>query len=433
MFIAGTSKTELTTPQSDPRPEEQLLLACARTIIDAATAERIRTLSDGNIDWQYTLTQATLHRIVPLVCQSLSEICSEQVPAEVLKQMREHSSFSARYNLYRTGELIKLQRLFERNGIAALPFKGPILALAAYGNLGLRDYGDLDILVRPQDVLKTKQLLLGCGYRLVSQPGSRKEPRFSQRNKDIIFDSHDGRVRVELHWRLTGRHFDFPLDLNSLWAQPETISLAGSEVRTLAPEDLLLYLCMHGSRHGCERLLWISDVAELLRTHPVMDWESLMRKSSRLGSRRTLALGLILARDVSGLELPEDVWRKVKIEPDMELLALRLREALFQHQEGDRSLSYWHAIHLRMRERNSDRLRLRLHYLRRYLRLAIVPNERDHAMLELPSTIPFLYYLIRPVRLIRTFVIDELKRRGRPSAATQERPRKGARKETQYS
>jgi len=433
MFIARTSRTELTAPRSDLRPEEQLLLACARTIVNEATTERIRTLLDGNIDWRYTLTQAAQHRIIPLVCHSLSEICPERVPAEVLKQMREHSSFSAHYNLYRTGELIKLLRLFEVNGIAALPFKGPVLALAAYGNLALRDYGDLDILVRPQDVLKTKRILLGCGYRLVSQPGSRKEPRFSQRNKDIIFDRHDGRVRVELHWRLTGRHFDFPLDLNSLWAAPETIPLAGSEVRTLAPEDLLLYLCMHGSRHGWERLLWICDVAELLRTHPGMDWESLARKSSRLGSRRTLALGLILARDVSGLELPEDVWRTVKIEPDMESLALRLRESLFQHKEGDRSLSYWHEIHLRMRERNWDRLRLRLHYLRRYLRLAIVPNERDHAMLVLPSTMLFLYYLIRPVRLIRTFVIDELKKRASRNTSTQSHSHKGPRKETQYS
>ncbi len=411
MFGSQSSATKSAASQWNARPEVQLLLGCARTTVDKSTAERIRTLLSESIDWQYTIEQASQHRIIPLLWQSLNETCPKRVPAEVLKRLRQHSSSSAHYNLYRTGELIKLLRLFDLNGIAALPFKGPVLALAAYGNLGLRDYGDLDILVRPRDVLKTKRILIGCGYRLVTQPGRHKEPRFSQRNKDLIFDSRDGRVRVELHWRLTGRHFDFPLDLNSLWARPETISLAGSVVRTLAPEDLLLYLCMHGSRHGWERLLWICDVAELLRTHSRMDWELLARKAQRLGSRRTLALGLILARDLLGMELPKDVWRKVQVEPDAESLALHLQKSLFQNEEGDRGISYWHDIHLRMRERSSDRLRLRWHYLRRYLRLALVPNERDHAMLELPPALPFLYYLLRPFRLIRTFGIQELKKR----------------------
>jgi hypothetical protein len=142
-----------------------------------------------------------------------------------------------------------------------------------------------------------------------------------------------------------------------------------------------------------------------------MDWESITRKAGRLGSRRTLALGLMLARDLLDVELPAKVWRNVQVETETESLALRLQQSLFKNGESDRDISYWHDIHLRMRERISDRLRLRLHYFRRYLRLAIVPNERDHAMLKLPPSLPFLYYLLRPFRLIQTFGIQELRKR----------------------
>jgi hypothetical protein len=380
-------------------------------VVDDATAERIRTLVSGKIDWSYVTELAEQHRVMPLLCKSLNEVCPTLVPDDVLNNLREYTKANARYNLYRTRELIILLTLFEASGIPALPFKGPVLSVMVYNNLGLRDYGDLDILVRQQDVLRAHRLLTERGYKLVTPSvQSHKEPHLSRRNKDLIFDSIDGAVRVELHWRLTGSHFDFPLDLDSLWESLEAVTLAGSTMRTLAPEDLLLYLCMHGSRHGWERLLWICDVAELLRTHYTMDWESITKKACELGSRRTLGLGLAITRDLLGLELPEQVWHRVQIEPSTEALAIRLRESLFQNTEGEKDISYWHDIHLSMRERPLDRLRLRLHYYHRYLRLGIVPNERDHSILELPAGLSFLYYVLRPFRLVRRFGLLELKK-----------------------
>ncbi|MCM3874358.1 MAG: nucleotidyltransferase family protein [Pyrinomonadaceae bacterium] len=413
MPVVEPAAAALTGRENNPA-EVQLLLACARKVIDEATAERIRTLLRGSIDWSYVIERAERHRVTPLLCQNLNEVCPTLVPAEVLKVLRAYTSTNAHYNLYRTAELIKLLRLFEASGIHALPFKGPVLAALAYGNLGLRDFGDLDILVRPQDVLRTQGLLTGQGYRLISAPGpSLSELRFSPRNKDLIFDSANGRVRVELHWRFTGKHFDFPLEQNSMWKRLESVSIAGSVVRTLGPEELLLYLCMHGSRHGWERLLWICDVVELIRAHPAMDWPAIVEEASNLGSRRTLALGLIMARDLLGLELSPEVWRTIQVEPTTESLATRLQESLFINNETHKGISYWQDIHLRMRERVSDRVRLRLHYLRRYLRLAVVPNERDHAMLQVPSALPFLYYFLRPFRLIRKFGLPELQKRAR--------------------
>ncbi len=409
---SGSSDLEMFAQRGNTRPEVQLLLACARTAVSEATAERIRTLLRGNIDWAYVIERAKRNHVTPLLCQSLNEVCHDLVPAEVLKILRDYANANAHYNLYRTGELIKLVRLFEANGIPALPFKGPVLSLLAYRTLGLRDYGDLDILVRPQDVLRTQRLLIVHGYHLITPASdSQTEPHFSPRNKDLIFASVDGRVRVELHWRLTGKHFDFPLDLDSLWERLDEVSLAGTMVRTLAPEDLLLYLCMHGSRHGWERLLWICDVAELLRTQPTMDWEWLSLEANRLGNSRTLSLGLILARDLLGLELSQQAWNKLHVDPAMESLALHLTESLFKDVEADTGISYWHNIHLRMRERLIDRLRLQLHYGWRYLRLILIPNERDHAILGVPSALPFLYYLLRPFRLIGRFGLLELKKR----------------------
>lgn len=50
-------------------------------------------------------------------------------------------------------------------GIGALPFKGPVLALQAYGDPAMREYLDLDILVRREHVSRTLSILGDLGYR----------------------------------------------------------------------------------------------------------------------------------------------------------------------------------------------------------------------------------------------------------------------------
>jgi hypothetical protein len=57
----------------------------------------------------------------------------------------------ARKNLRFTAELIRILNCLESHGIAAIPFKGPTLAESVYGNLALREFSDLDILVRQSD------------------------------------------------------------------------------------------------------------------------------------------------------------------------------------------------------------------------------------------------------------------------------------------
>lgn len=386
------------------RFEADLLLKCARTVIDPSSSQLIRErLSANAIDWSYVIERADRHRITPLLWRSLNGVCPELIPAEVLKSLRDYSNTVARDNLYRTRELLELLRLLEAHDIPALPFKGPCLSMSAYNDLGLRDYGDLDILVRPHDVLRTYTLLKARGYQPVSDPGRPSNgSSFSVRNKDLLFDSSDGRVRVELHWRLSGRHFDFPINLDVVWASSHRLLLAGKLVRTLEPEDLLLYLCLHGSRHGWERLLWICDVAELIRVETALNWSRIRASARSLGCERMLALGLRLTQDLLGTEFPQEIGLFVNRDSTVKALTIQTRRALFEEGEPGQDIRYWYGMHLKLRERLRDRVPLHLHYCRRYLRLAVRPNQRDREALPL-SFFASMSYLVRPLRLLENF------------------------------
>jgi hypothetical protein len=295
-------------------------------------------------------------------------------------------------------------RLLEEKDIPVLPFKGAVLAAVAYRNLSLRQFADLDILVRKRNVARTKKILEQQGYRIAVPLTilQRVSPVLSSR-KDVVLVNLAGDVRIELHWRLTGRHFSFPIGAKSLWHGRDTRWIAGTCVRTLPPKELLLYLCMHGSRHSWERLGWICDVAEMVRVHSNWDWQQIIKEASELGNERNLALGLYLANDLLGAELPEEVLEKVRADPKIEALATQVRSLLFQDVAASLDIAYLHDYHLKVKERMRDRIRLRLHYYRRYLSLAVRPTMQDRNALPLFGYFYFLSYVTRPFRLIGVY------------------------------
>lgn len=390
-------------------PEAQLLLACARLTVDLQTAAQIKLLLQEKLDWTYVIEKARQHFITPLLYKSLSTICPAQVPEAVLSQLQKYCQAHTHHNLYLTRELLEIVNLCEAHEIEALPLKGPLLAVVAYGNISLRQFADLDILIHPKDLLRALNLFYTRGYQL-AVPLTRMQqvaPRLSQK-KDLILTSANGSVRVELHWRLSGNHFSFPVYMNRLWERLETVALGGATVRSLPLNDLLLFLCMHGARHGWQRLQWICDIAQLIRKHPDLDWQQLLCEARALGSERNLALGLFLASDLLGAALPPEVLRGLQSDPVVVSLAAQIEGMLFNGFDGSLDIAYWHDYHLRVRERWRDKLRIRLHYYGRYLRIATVPTERERELFSLPAGLSFFYYIVRPLRLTGKYGVRAL-------------------------
>jgi len=402
------ASSSLQKTDSHPRPETELLIACARTSIDSSIDKRIRHLLAQELDWAYTIRKAHQNGVMPLLCWNILNNYRNLVPQNVLDRFKEFFDFHARHNLYQTGSLIKIMRLFKAHGISALPFKGPTLAAFAYGNLSLRQFGDLDILVNKRDLLKTVELLVKHDYKLACAPTwLQRLPTPMSRKKDYGLISNDGQVKIELHWRLSGVHFNLPLVTDRLWENLETVVIAGTPICSLPPNDLLLYLCVHGSRHGWERLEWISDIAELIQRHSDFDWEQLVEQSQRLGCERVVELGLFLASELLGAQVPPVIRRKIHSDPMLKLIAAQVRRWLFREAEDEISVSSWYRYHLWVKERARDRFRLHTHYYFRYLQIALKPNYKDRELLLLPSP---LYYLVRPLRLVRERAQAHLKR-----------------------
>ena len=149
---------------SGARPEAELILRVTRVALDDAAAERALVLLRHDLDWAWLLGAAETHGVAPLLYWHLNRLAPATVPGAVLDDLRQRFLANARHSLLLTGELLRLLPLFADHGVPAIPFKGPTLAVYAYGNLALRQFIDLDLLILPADLARARELLAAEGY-----------------------------------------------------------------------------------------------------------------------------------------------------------------------------------------------------------------------------------------------------------------------------
>ncbi|HSP54534.1 MAG TPA: nucleotidyltransferase family protein, partial [Dehalococcoidia bacterium] len=354
-----------------------------------------------NLDWDYLLEAATLHCVMPLMYRHLSRLGEGTVPPAVLGRLANEYQANARRNLTVTGELLRLVRLFKTNDIAVAPLKGPLLAATVYGDISLRQFGDLDVLLHEKDIARAKDLLIANGYRPAFDMTTAQEAATLRHHCEYLLVSDSSRVVVELHWRIIPTWFPFPLNGTQLLGRLTDASLGSVSAPSVTPEDLLLIICAHSTKHMWTKLAWICDVAEVLRASPDLDWVLLMRRARQLGGERMLFLGLRLAHDLLDAPLPEDILSRAA-DRNIDELVEQSRHLLFRSRPEGPVGASWPGYFERSRYyiRAMERTRDKLRYCIRFL---TTPMEEDWDNLALPDALFPLYYVLRPFRVGRWF------------------------------
>ncbi len=375
-------------------PEISLLLACARSRIDLETADQIRESARRSLDWDRLIYLARGHGLVPLLHKNLEAVCPNQIPVPYREQISAEAKKTAARNLLLTTELLELLELFETNGIAVMPYKGPAVAIQVYHDLRLRGFLDLDILIRRDDLDRIRDLIIARGYKSQIEMTAAKQRAIFRSECDQVFTRSDGKIVLEIHWAITPPFFSFALDTDRLFERSVRMDMLGRNVLALSPEDLLLILCVNGTKDIWGRLEISCCVAELLRNHPHLRWTEVLEESRRLGAERMLLLGLYLARDLFQAPLPGAVTDRMARLPKLRTMAEKVYRRIFDNPEPQPTLFELTMFRLHCRERFRDRLNY-------CIRRVLTPTYQDVEVLPLPSSLEFLYPLLRPLKIIR--------------------------------
>jgi Uncharacterised nucleotidyltransferase len=361
--------------------QKELLLLCARPITEDA-GTRIRDLAVEGLDWAGVLVAATENGMAPLLCQHLGFLADEVLPPLWRDQFREEFAANTRRSLFLSSELLRILDALDACGVRATPYKGPVLAVQAYGDIALRQFGDLDIIVPQAEILEAHRALAGLAFH-PTNPQS--DPQVSRQVPgQYAYSNEICGTHIELHTESTLRYVPMRLDLEPLLARREALLLANRELRTFSPEDSLVLLAVHGSKHFWDRLGWIADIAALAQSFRGLDWEMVMERARSLGAERMVLLGAGLAHDLLDAPLTDRVASLL----ERDSVTRRLKEGISRQFFAPRPLRLGVLSRFAFRAQTCGAIRNGLLYA---LRLAVTPTEADRNG------------ALRPLRLARLY------------------------------
>ena len=276
--------------------EFALLLSCSRPKPIPRDRERQQALA-GQVDTDTFIRLAIRHKLAPLAYCNLRQHGTDVFDPALLARLQAlHTE-----NRHKAMISLRTTRELSATGIRLCTLKGLDVALRAYGDLAARHVGDIDLLIDEASLETATAHLLGQGWStptpelLDGQIGA----LLRAFQPDCTFQ-RPGFPTLELHWRACANPHEF--NIGRLGQYPSATTANGET--KLDNEDLLIYLCLHGMKHGWQRLKWLYDIPNVVENLP-LDWPRLWLRARQLGADKAVQQGLMLAEQLCALQIPQ--------------------------------------------------------------------------------------------------------------------------------
>jgi hypothetical protein len=377
-------------------PEKRLLALCARTRMEPSHVEAIREIAAHPIDWDFAVSAAAENSMMPLLAKHISTYATDLVPEAALERMRGAARANTLRCLGLTAEMLRIHGELQSGGIQAIPYKGPVTAAQAYGDVSMREYEDLDFVLRQRDLPKADEVMRRLGYRARYPWIHEAEATGSLAPGEYNYREESRGIIAELHTEHTMRHFPLRLDVEDFGGRLAPVDLSGHTLKTFCVEDTLLLLCVHGAKDFWERIIWVADIAELAQRGSGPDWDAVFRRAEKMRMGRMLRVGLALAMELLDAPLPAEVAARATSDVTAATIARELGSKLLEREAA----SWEGAAIFRYRRRMVTGRIAGWGYA---VRLALAPAETDWRELRLPARWARLHSVLRPLRLMRKY------------------------------
>ena len=332
------------------------------------------------------------HGVFPLVYNIL-KIYDSLIPNEKLSYMKKINMDIVKENMLMTSELIKVMKLFKENDIESIAFKGPTLSQNAYGNISLRQYCDLDILLKKDDVYKVYDLLKDEYERSLKLTSSQEKIWFKYAH-DLGLSNEKG-IHIEFHWSMFDS--DHPINLGNIdFFEDRTITnINNNNINTISNEKFLIYLCVHGAKHLFERIEWVSDIDRFIKTQKI-NWEKVENIIKNDNSERFFLLGLFLSKLLFETKLSKNY--EDKFDKEYESISSHIFDTWNGKEKSDNKSNMKYMLKLFVSR--SDKLK----YLNK---MYFKPTFTEYWYINFPKPLYFLYYPLRQYLLLKKYFFDK--------------------------
>lgn len=259
--------------------------------------------------WRALVAEAQGQKVAPLLYHRLCrQGLAAHLPPAVHARLLESYQASAARNLLLYHQLGQFLAAFQQRAIPVILLKGAYLAGAVYAELALRHMVDVDLLVPKGDLAAAIELVTALGYA-PQQPLSPVESYLAHHQHLPRFYKAGG-LNVEIHWTITRPDQPYAIAVSDLWARAQPALVASTAVAALAPEDLLLHICLHATyQHLLEQgIRFLCDIDAICRhVGPQLNWELVVARAQQWGWAPGVYLALQLAHELLAAPVPPAV------------------------------------------------------------------------------------------------------------------------------
>jgi len=397
MTLASASPIDNMPATGAPLANEwSVLLAACSLTPPCEKRERLTLLLQQPINWNRLFSLAEQHGVQPLLYLSLAEISASDstlIPSDERRSLQESNTWNVRKALLLSRELIRVVDHLNLAQIPAIPYKGIALAESIYGDIALRQAGDIDLLIHPQDFSRAREALRALSFTPHAAFPAKHEREYLNSGYECSFDAPAGPNLLELQWAIQPRFYAIDFDMAGLFDRSVGVTVAGHSMKALSTEDLFLVLAAHAAKHVWGRLIWLCDLARI-QTQSNLDWQWIAARSKESGMCRILQISLHAANQLLEAEIPAGALKAGlgQSDPCVSTVVDELqihcdREDMYNVE----SIAYFRLM-MRLRERSSDRIRF-------LQRLIFTPGPGEWDAVRLPGVLYPLYRIVRLSRL----------------------------------
>jgi len=351
------------------------------------------------IDYIDSASDATIESIIevshregllPIVYKRLKDLPIES--GHLLSQLKRTYLHIVQKNILFATQLIELTNLLNKNSIDVISIKGPTLAKLAYGDITLRQFGDIDILVRESQIQKVDEILKRYGYQSLYRDGILSNQICLDKLIDIGY-IYNQTILLEVHWRLLESKHNGDMALNKPFDSTQSIDINTTTLYTLSNELLLIYVALHGAKHAWSRIGWVCDIDRLVRRGDI-EWQTCIDMARESKMQQALYIGLHIAHHLYETPLPNKILITID-RVNISNIALSTIDRFDKHILERLPISKREIFLYQMQLFESKREKF--YFLLKSL-FAISPA--DCIKFAIPSRWRFLYIIMRPYRII---------------------------------
>lgn len=375
--------------------ELQMLILLSQDYLNNKEAKKIELLETA-VDWNLFYDLTRKHRLTSHVLKNLyylSNNVNKEIKQKLITAQKECSKKALLYSQF----LIKIHMQLKKYQIPHLFFKGPLLSLQLYRDIGQRDYRDIDLLVPVQHIEVARELIQELGFFMLA-PKKKLNRKQQKINYTISHHYHltkpNSMLEIELHWNMTNPKTFFPIDTKKLIQNSININISNHKIPSVSTVENLAFLAAHGSIHQWYRLFWLKDFSEMIHQSHYEDIYQAWKLSQKLKLEIPFWQACILSHIIYNIDIPEFISNIKKNKQFIHSCIQSIANKDFKKQGLSGKIKF---ILYRLKLKPDFKYyfsiiyRLRTHFT-------------DWEILPLHSKFFFIYYIIRPFLLLYKFL-----------------------------